>query len=128
MSFITQTSLPPSSANAPNTVNTYNEITNIASGASTTVVSYTVPGGSSATLEKITLSGENIAAYTLTINGSIIDKRRTYFGGALNTDFDYLSLGKGQLLVSGDVVTVTVLHTRPFVASFNGRIQVTQKP
>lgn len=128
MSFITQTSLPPSAANAPNTVSIYNEITNIASGASTVIVSYTVPVGSTATLEKIVLSGENIAAYTLTINTNVIDKRRTYFGGALNTDFDLLSLGKGQQLVAGDVVSVTVLHTRPFVGSFNGRIQVTQKP
>lgn len=126
MSFITQTSLP-GATNPGVTKNIFNEITGVVSGSTTTVATYTVPVSTKSILEKIEFSGENIALFTVLLNGNVIDKKRTFFGGDLDQVFDYFSLGTGQTLVSGDIIIINVLHNRPSVSSFNARIQVTEK-
>lgn len=115
-------------ANTPRTsINQYNEVLSVVSGITTTVVTYTVPVGKTNTLERVSVSGENIALFTVLINGTIIDRQRTYFGGELNAQFEYMSTGNfGTVLNAGDVVSVQVLHTRPSSANFEGRIQMSQ--
>jgi hypothetical protein len=108
-------------------VNEYGQAAAVASGATTTVVTYTVPLGKTMVLERVTASGENIALFTIFINATQIDAGRTYFGGALNVEFDYTAPANlGYPLVAGDVVTLKVLHNRPTPANFEGRIQMSE--
>ena len=106
-------------------VNTYNQIVAVPSGATTQLVSYTVPVGNTAVLQRSVVSGENIARYDLLINGTIQDTVRTMFGANLTERFDFTGSGPGGLeLNAGDIVTVQVLHNRPTAGDFNARIQV----
>ena len=105
-------------------VNYYNEISSISSATETTIVSYTAPGGVTSYLQKVKVSGNNIAEYQVKVNGTTVDKCRTYFGGDLSTNFDFTGSGNsGYVLTAGDIVTITVIHNRPMVGTFNGRIQ-----
>ena len=105
----------------------YNEILAVASGATTSVVLYTVPVGKTAILQRISVSGENIAKYDILYNSAAIATKRTYFGGALNADFDFPIYGSSGLILSaGDVVKVQVNHSRPMIANFEANIQVVE--
>lgn len=103
---------------------TYNEIAALAASTPTLLVSYTAPVGKITYLHRIFVSGDNIAVYKVKLNGTVIETLRTYFGGALNSDADFVEAAKGKTLAVGDVISVEVEHMRPFVAGFNGRIQV----
>lgn len=106
-------------------VNQYSEVLSVPSGSSTIVVQYTVPSSDNFILERISVSGENIAMYQILVNGTIIETQRSYFGGELNCQFNFISSGnQGYILNIGDVVQVTVLHNRPSIANFEGRIQM----
>lgn len=102
----------------------YNEALAVASGATTTLVTYTVPFAKTAILHRVTVSGTNIARYDVLINGTPIDTKRTNFGDNLNESFEYVVDGHGLPLISGDAVTVKVLHNRPYIGDFEGRIQI----
>lgn len=106
--------------------NIYNEISLIASGSTTTIVSYTVLAGFTTFLQKADVSGSNIAQYDLLVNGVRVDRKRTWFnGGGLNVTFAFSDDPVGGLQLNvGDVVTVTVYNFRPFLGDFNARIQV----
>ena len=104
---------------------TYNEILSVPSFTTMTVVSYTVPIGSTATLQRAMVSGSNIARYDVFINASTIATKRTYFGGALNNEFEFSGIdGGGVALNAGDVVTIKAVHHRPYVSDFEGTIEV----
>lgn len=102
----------------------YNEVSSVATSVLTTVQTYTAPVGYSSYLQKIEVSGTNIAEYTVEINSVVQDKKRTYFGNSLNADFKFVETGTGLPLNVGDLVTVKVVHIRPFLGTFNSRIQV----
>lgn len=107
-----------------NTKNFYNEVSSVVSSTPTTVVSYTAPVGKVSFLDRVFVSGTNIAAYSVKRKGTVIDKKRSYFGAALNVEFSFFS-GEGSLnLDPGDVIIVEVEHFRPNPGDFNGRIQV----
>lgn len=109
-------------------ISTYGEANSVVNGSTTTVVSYTVPGGiTTAILERISVSGENIAKYTIFINATQIDTRRTFYGSSLSEYFEFTTgTSNGLEMNPGDIVTVKVLHNKPYVADFEGRIQVLQ--
>jgi hypothetical protein len=103
----------------------YNEISSVASGVQTLIVSYTVPVGKTAQLQWIDTSGDNVARYDVYLNGAPFDTQRTFFGGDFNALFEYITGNtSGLTFVAGDVIAVKVLHTRPYVGKFEGRIQV----
>jgi hypothetical protein len=106
--------------------NIYNEANSVVSGATTLLVQYTVPGGITETvLERISVSGENIAKYTVFWNAAQIDTRRTFYGSSLNEYFEFTTgSSQGFVLSLGDTLKVYVLHNRPYVGDFEGRIQV----
>lgn len=109
----------------PGTLKTvYNEVTSVATSVLTTVQTYTAPVGFTTYLQKIEVSGTNIAQYTIEINAVVQDKKRTYFGDTLNEKFVFTETGTGLKINVGDVVTVKVIHLRPMVGDFNSRIQV----
>lgn len=109
-----------------NVISTFNEISSVASGALTDIVTYTAPLGVSCYLSKIDYSGENIAKYVVAVNGTPVDQQRTYFGSSVNGTFNFANGSRGLKLDSGDVVTLKVIHSRPFVGDFNGRIQTVE--
>lgn len=90
----------------------------------TTLVTHTAVGGRITFLQLVSVSGDNIAKYRVKINGSTIDTKRTYFGGDLEKDFIFNGEKNPGIQVNpGDIVTVTVEHSRPSAGDFEGRIQ-----
>lgn len=102
----------------------YNEVTAVASGIETLVVSHTAVGGRKTFLQKVSASGDNVSKYRVKINGVEIDMKRTYFGGSLNANFSFDGeLNHGLEVAVGDVISLTAIHNRPDVSDFNGKIQ-----
>jgi hypothetical protein len=124
----TDGSINVSVVNASNgiTRSIFNEISPISSNSPTSLVSYTVPLSKTAILDKIVVSGENIAKFEVYINSNKVDVTRTYFGSELNGLFDYSSNNSGYTLQQLDLVEVVVTHFRPDSARFEGRIQVVE--
>jgi len=115
----------PSAAALYPAINVFNEINSVGANTLTTIASYTVLAGPNNKLQKVSCSGENIAKFNIYYNGVLIDSKRTYFGGELNTTFNYTDeQNLGYPLVPGDLVEVRVFHTRPSTANFNARIQI----
>lgn len=103
----------------------YNQVLTVAAGSTTTLVTYTVPIGYTAVLERANASGDNIGRYDVLYNSAPFDTRRTMFGSDLTTDFDYTTgTSNGLILNSGDVVLIQVTNPRPTAAAYNARIQV----
>lgn len=105
----------------------YGEALSVATGVVTTVLTYIVPVGKTSILERISVTGENIAYYKILKNAVVIDSKHTNFGTNLNEEFNYTSTADiGIKLVPGDIITVTVLHNRPSLANFAARLQATE--
>lgn len=117
-------------AQTNNTItNKYGEAHAVPSGIETTIVSYTVPLVlSGAVLQRISVSGENVGRFQVFVNGVVIDTRRTYYGANFSEYFEYtIGTADGYNLAPGDLVAVKILHNKPQVGNFEGRIQVLQK-
>jgi len=123
--------LNPSPGSIYNVISNFNEVTNIATGIETSVVSYSVPFGKTSYLQYIQVAGTNIAEYKIYKNGTLIDKSYTMFGMSLDTNFDYRNEDDntpGLLLNSTDNVIIKVINPRPYTGNFNARIQILQSP
>lgn len=104
--------------------NLYNGITSVAGGIQTQIVSYTVPVSKTATLHRIEVSGDNYARYDVFYNGNIISTKRTWYSN-FNANFEYITRSDdGISLIAGDVISIKVLHNRPYFGAFESRIQV----
>jgi hypothetical protein len=97
----------------------YNEVTSVAAAALTTIVTYTATG--SKTVKGASASGTNIAVYELVLNGSVIDKKWTNFGGDLSVDFNTIS---GLDLTIGDILLIRVTHSRGSFGDFSGNLAI----
>ena len=107
-------------------VSKFNAISSVASGVSTTIVTYIVPALKTAILERVDVSGTNYATFFIKVNAVEQARRRTWYGN-FNEVVNFTSpTSEGYALVASDVVTIVVLHTRPFLGDFEARIQVTQ--
>lgn len=105
-------------------VSTYNEITAVASGVLTTITTYTIPILKTAQLQRVSVNGDNIAEFTVLLNATLLETRRTNFGAPLNEDFTFTGTTvDGPALVAGDQIIVKVIHSRPTVGKFGARIQ-----
>lgn len=103
----------------------FNEIIAVPSGSETQIVSYTVPAATTAILQRISTSGDNVARYNVYLNGTPFDTQRTMFGGDFNALFEFImGTNEGFILNTGDVISVKVLHSRPSVGDFNARVQI----
>lgn len=115
---------PVAGAAQPST-SKYNEALSVPAGVTTLLLTYTVPAGKTSILERISVTGENIAYYKVLKNAVVIDSKHTNFGTNLNEEFNYSATADlGIKLVAGDILTVTVLHNRPYLANFAARLQV----
>jgi hypothetical protein len=109
------------------TVSTYNEVVAVAANATVQLVTYTVPVGMQAVLQRCPVSGDNIARYDLMVDGVTVDTLRTMFGSDQSQMFDFTSGNdSGLILNAGQVVKIQVFNPRPYVGTFEGRIQVLQ--
>lgn len=106
---------------------TYGETLSVPASTETLVATYTVPVASIARLIRSEFSGDNVATYNLYKNGNPIAKARNYFTN-LNGMIDFSTITEeGLKITAGDVITLKVIHNRPTVGDFSGRIQVIEK-
>ena len=102
----------------------YNEVSSVASGVYTTLLTYIVPIATSTILQTIQVSGENRARIDVLVDGDIIVSKRTNVTN-LNTAFGFPTFNNtGYTLQAGQVLTVKVLHTQPSTAKFETTIQI----
>lgn len=94
----------------------YNEISGVPSGVETSVLSVAVPSGQKR-IQKIEVSGDNVAEIRVKVNGSTVSKKRLWWGN-FNATFDFEQFINGIKLLAGDTLTVTALHNRPDVGDF----------
>ena len=105
----------------------YNEVSGVVKSVLTTINTFIAPIGKTSFLQRVSAGGSNIAAYEVQVNGLTVEKRRTFFGAALTTDFEFIgSAESGLELAMGDVVTVKVIHERPKAGDFETKIQILQ--
>lgn len=103
----------------------YNEVLAVASGATQTILTYTVPNSTTTIVKRISISGENIATYKVIYNSSTIATLRTYFGGALDSGISFVDgENDGFTMAAGDIITVEVLNFRPMTADFSSTLQI----
>jgi hypothetical protein len=93
------------------------EAASVAASMPTDVISFTASANTR--LVTASVSGNNVAMYTLLINGVVKGRKYTSFGASLNTEF---KLNTGLSVVSGDIVKIQVYHTRPFVGDFSAKL------
>lgn len=103
----------------------YTEITSVPNNTESTILTYTIPSGKSASMSLIEASGTNIAEYIVYVNGNPISKGRTMFGNSLNCRLSFTN--DGFQLTSNDVVVVKVLHLRPYLGTFNANLQLKEE-
>jgi hypothetical protein len=102
-------------------VSLYNEVTGIAMNASSTVITYTVPPGTTFSLESVSMSSDSISTAELDVNGTANAKQRISYG-FYNLLFEYNSLP----LVAGTVINlVATNNSLQGAASFNATLQGT---
>lgn len=108
-------------------VNAYTEASSVPASVLTTIGTFTAPVGKTTFLQRVSAGGQNIATFQVEVNGSKLEKRRTYFSGDLTTDFVFGGFSEsGYPLTVGDVVTVKVTHSRPLSGDFESKIQALQ--
>lgn len=111
--------VPPTHSVEAGIVDTiYNEITSVASGILTQIVTYSCVQPTRVKFSEVT--GTNIAEYTVLVNNLIINKKRTFWG-SLDSDFQF---SKGLSLNLGDIVSVNVIHNQSTVGAFSAFILV----
>lgn len=103
--------------------NVYDQVT-VPNAVPTTIVSYTVPVGKIAYVERIAVSGENRALFEVFQDLVQVDSSRTFVGGSLNTMFDFISRNSfGLPLVAGETISVRATTSGGGAGLFDGRIQ-----
>lgn len=106
-----------SSSDTPGLVLKYNEISSVPSGVETTMITVMSPP-SGHRIEKIEVSGDNIALYRVYINGTPILAKRTWWT-SFNETFNFENFPNGLVLTTGQVLTVTCLHSSPYLGTFD---------
>lgn len=96
----------------------FGDITSVPMNTLTTIVSYTAGGPTRVKFCEV--SGTNIATYTISVNGSPVNRKQTFYGN-LDNDFQF---SKGYALVITDIITITVIHQQTSVGEFSGFVLV----
>lgn len=96
----------------------------VLSGATSTILSYTVPVATQTYLLRIEVSGTNIATYDVTVDGQPWARTRTYFSGPF---IGIIQVGSspsdGYPLSTGQLVEISVTNFRPTTGDFEARLQ-----
>ena len=109
-------------------VNIYNENSNVATNSEQVIVAYSVPAETHGQLFRVEFSGNQIAKYTVYVNGNKKASKRTHHGSGLSGEFCFYSgISNGIAVSGGDQIQLKAIHSRPDIGSFEGRIQVIQR-
>ena len=100
----------------------HNEISSVSASVETNIISLVAPSNNYR-ITKIEVSGDNVAHYRVKVNGSTIVNKRTYWSG-FNETFNFEDFQNGLKLSIGDILTVTVVHSRPMLGSFEATVMV----
>lgn len=95
------------------------EISAVASGVETTIL--TIVASGNYRVQKVEVSGDNFALFRVKINGTTVSNKRSWYSD-FNQTFSYEDFTNGLLLTVGQVLTVTVLHNRPFLGNFEATV------
>lgn len=95
------------------------EVDNVVTGVTEILCSYTALAP--VYLQKIELSGTNIATFELFIDGILTDRKLTFFNGNLENLFNF---DQGLNISAGQVIVVKVYHNRPDPGNFTARMQI----
>jgi len=98
----------------------HNEITSVASGVESTIITLVAPPAGYR-VEKIDVSGDNYAIFRVKLNGTTIFTKRTWWAN-FNEAFDFERFDNGLFMTSGQTLTVTAIHNRPFVGAFEATV------
>lgn len=112
-----------SASSAGTEISQFSTVSSVASGVLTTILTYIVPLATETYMKRIEVSGTNIATFEVFINTVMIARQRTYFGSALNVDFDFL---QGVKYTAGTTIEVKVIHQRPSLGDFEARLQINE--
>lgn len=99
----------------------YSEVLGVVSGITTSVLLHACIVDT--ILYGVSASGENIAEWELLVDSVLLEKKRTYFGGSLNTEFLFPN---GYFVAPGKNIEITVVHLRPSTASFNATLKYSE--
>ena len=113
--------IPPGAGGIP--VNEFSQISSVAAGVLTDILTYTVPSPYNGILFRIEVGGNNVATYEIYINNIIEARIRTWFSTSLTQICEFSSGASGFKLFTGDIVKVKVIHSRPFAGDFEARLQ-----
>ena len=105
-----------SSSNTPGLILAHNEISAVAAGVESTIITLVAPAGGYR-IQKVEVSGDNYAIFRVKLNGATMVDRRSWWC-EFNETFNFEDFINGLMLTSGQTLTVTVLHNRPYVGSF----------
>jgi hypothetical protein len=109
-------------------VEAYAESPAVPTGIETAILTYVVPADKLAFLYRVESGGENIAKFRVLVNGVAVATRRTYFGGDLTTNFEFVTANKRALVLQpNDTIEVRAIHNRPDTGDFEARLQALLK-
>ena len=105
-------------------LNIYGE-ENVAPGIETILITFTASAGKTYKLIRVQFSGEQIAKYIVYINSVAIATSRTHHASGLSGNIEFVGgTQEGLEVLSGDIIELKVLHNRPGLGDFEGRIQI----
>ena len=107
------------STNNPGLNISHAEISSVASGVETTII--TIVASGNYRVQKVEVSGDNFALFRVKVNGTTVSNKRSWYSD-FNQTFNYEDFANGLLLTVGQVLTVTVLHNRPFLGNFEATV------
>jgi hypothetical protein len=101
----------------------------VIAGVETDVLTFIVAADTELALLRIEAGGDNIARYSVEVDGTLIARQRTWFNGSgLTANFDFSGQDKrGLILTAGQEIKVKAIHSRPDVGDFEARISAIQK-
>lgn len=107
-----------------NVQSAFDEALAVASAATVTILTYTVPPATVAYLLRAEMSGTSIATYDILINSAPFARKRTYWSGDFCAEVGMGdSLSNAYKLSAGDVVEIQVTNFRPTSNDFEARLQ-----
>jgi hypothetical protein len=109
-------------------MNVFNEVSAVASGSETLVVSYTVPVGKQVILYFAEGTGNNIAKYQLYRDSDLERVNYSWWANGLNFHMSF-SVGnnQGPVFDAGEQIRLTVLHDRPSSGVFSASLLFKEK-
>ena len=106
-----------------NSLSDYQETTGVINGVTTSILNHTFSATKASKIYSISASGENVSLYELFIDSVLIEKKRTYFGGDLNTEFNF---NFGFSVGLSSVVELKAHHLRPNPSDYNVTLKYTE--